>query len=227
MQGVTHVKRSHTSESGQASSFQQQLAERLHDGPLQELVALQLRAANLARLGQVSESERESRIAELGKLAQDAIENLQQIIRDLAGEASRPLPLIVRLTELCDQFRAATHIECRLLAAPAHLAFEPGASEIVFRTIRELLTNVRKHAQASIVKITSRFRQPNAVAITVKDNGIGLQHGSRRRHPFEGGGFGLWSIEHRLAELGGVLEMECDSGFRATLVLPRRLLVSG
>jgi signal transduction histidine kinase len=225
MRGITHV---HTSEkSGEASSFRQALAERLHDGPLQELVALQLRAVNLARLGQVSSSERDARIAELGKLAQDAIEHLQQIIRDLAGEASPPLPLIVRLTELCEQFRAASHIDCRLLVSPAHLAFEPAAGEIVLRTLRELLTNVRKHSEASVVKMTSRFRQPDAVAITVADDGIGMQQGSRRKHPFEGGGFGLWSIEHRLAELGGLLEIESDSGVRATVVLPRRLLISG
>jgi signal transduction histidine kinase len=209
------------------SSFQQMLAERLHDGPLQELVALQLRAANLARLGQVSASERDARISELGKLAQEAIENLQQIIRELAGEASRPLPLLARLTELSEQFRGAAHIECRLLVSAAHLAFEPSAAEIVYRALRELLTNVRKHSQARVVKITSRLRQPNAVAITVADDGIGMQYATRRKHPFEGGGFGLWSIEHRLAELGGLLELECDSGVRATVVLPRRLLRSG
>jgi signal transduction histidine kinase len=225
MQGVSELYKS--DKSSEATSLQQALAERLHDGPLQELVALQLRAANLARLGQVSASERDSRIAELGKLAQDAIEHLQQIIRDLAGEASRPLPLIARLTELCEQFRTASHIECRLLVSPAHLAFEVSVSEIVFRTLRELLTNVRKHSQAGVVKITSRFRQPDAVVITVADDGVGMQYGSRRKHPFEGGGFGLWSIEHRLAELGGLLEIECDSGVRATVVLPRRLLISG
>ena len=225
MRGVTEMQRSERSEAD--SSFQQLLAERLHDGPLQELVALQLRAANLARLGQVSASERDSRVEELGKLAQDAIDHLQQIIRELAGEASRPLPLIARLTELSEQFRAASHIECRLLVSAADLAFEPAATEIVFRTLRELLTNVRKHSQATVVKITSRFRQPDAVAITVADDGIGMQHAGRRKHPFEGGGFGLWSIEHRLAELGGLLELECDSGVRATLVLPRRLLRSG
>ena len=225
MCGVTKIQTSGQTEV--VSSYQQMLAERLHDGPLQELVALQLRAANLGRLGQVSASERDARIAELGKLAQDAIEHLQQIIRELAGEASRPLPLVARLTELSEQFRAASQIECRLLVSAAHVAFEPAAAEIVLRALRELLTNVRKHSQATMVKVTSRFRQPDAVAITVADDGIGMSYGTRRKHPFEGGGFGLWSIEHRLAELGGLLELECDSGVRATMVLPRRLLRSG
>jgi len=210
----------------EVSLFQQAVAERLHDGPLQELVALQLAAANLARLDLARDDDRHRRVTELGNLAQTAIDQLQQIIRDLAGDASRPLPLLTRLTDLCDQFRAGSGIECRLLVAPGHLRFEPTAGEIIFRTVRELLTNVRKHSQATAVKITSRYRQQDAVAITVTDNGIGLKSVTRRKHPCAGGGFGLWSIEHRLGELGGVLEIESDPGLRATVVVPRRLLVA-
>jgi signal transduction histidine kinase len=210
--------------TGELSLFQQALAERLHDGPLQELVALQLRAANLARLGAESVTDHEARIAELGNLAQAAIEHLQQIIRDLTGDASRPVALFVRLSELCDQFRAGSGIDCRLLAVPAHVRFEPAVAEVVFRALRELLTNVRKHSQATIVKITSRIREDGAVTITVADNGIGLHSVTRRRNPFEGGGFGLWSIEHRLGEFGGALEIDNDPGLRATIIVPRKLL---
>jgi len=210
----------------EVSLFQQALAERLHDGPLQELVALQLRAANLARLSGESGADREARIVDLGSLAQTAIDHLQQIIRDLTGDASRPVAFFARLTELCDQFRAGSGIECRLLAVPAHVCFEPAVSEVVFRALRELLTNVRKHSQATLVKITSRVRQDGFIAISVCDNGIGLKSVTRRRTPFEGGGFGLWSIEHRLGEFGGTLEIDNDPGLRATIAVPHKLLVA-
>jgi len=208
------------------SFFQQALAERLHDGPLQELVALQLATANLVRSG-AQNAIQTARAVEVGNLAQAAIDNLQQIIRDLMGDASQPLPLATRLSELCEQFKAGSGIDCKLQVVPAHVQFEPGVGEIVFRTLRELLTNVRKHSRATVVKLTSRFRQDGEVAITVADNGVGLQSTTQRKHPFEGGGFGLWSIEHRLGELGGTLEMANDSGLRATVVVPRRFLVGG
>jgi signal transduction histidine kinase len=227
MCGVAESKLRGRSMSGELSLFQQALAERLHDGPLQELVALQLRAANLARLGAASAADQQARVIELGNLAQAAIDHLQQIIRDLTGDASRPVALFVRLTELCDQFRAGSGIDCRLLAVPAHVRFDPAVSEIAFRAVRELLTNVRKHSQATVVKITSRVRDDGSVAISVADNGIGLQSVTRRRNPFEGGGFGLWSIEHRLGEFGGALEIENDPGLCATIVVPRRALAAG
>jgi signal transduction histidine kinase len=165
------------------------------------------------------------RVAELGGLAQAAIDHLQQIIRDLLGDASQPIPLANRLNDLCEEFSVGSGIECRLMVAPAHVEFEPGVGEIVFRTLRELLTNVRKHSKATVVKLTSRYRHDDAVAITVADNGVGLQSVTQRKHPFEGGGFGLWSIEHRLGELGGMLEIASDSGLRATVVVPRKFLL--
>ncbi len=224
MCGVAESKLPDGSMSREVSLFQQALAERLHDGPLQELVALQLRAANLARLGAASACDQQTRVLELGDLAQAAIDHLQQIIRDLSGDASRPVALFVRLNDLCDQFRAGSGIDCRLLTVPAHVRFEPAVGEVVFRAVRELLANVRKHSQATVVKITSRVREDSAIAISVSDNGIGLQSVTRRRNPFEGGGFGLWSIEHRLGEFGGSLEIDNGPGLRATIVVPQKLL---
>ncbi|HUO68568.1 MAG TPA: ATP-binding protein [Gammaproteobacteria bacterium] len=212
--------------SEDVSFFQQALAERLHDGPLQELVALQLATANLVRSG-AQGSEQTTHVVEVGNRAQAAIDSLQQIIRDLMGDASQPLPLATRLNELCEQFKAGSGIDCTLAVVPAHVDFEPGVGEIVFRTLRELLTNVRKHSRATVVKLTSGLRHDDGVAITVADNGVGLHSAAQRKHPFQGGGFGLWSIEHRLGELGGTLEIANDSGLRATVVVPRRFLLRG
>ena len=209
--------------SEEISFFQQALAERLHDGPLQELVALQLATANLLRsVGQGANQT--ARAVEVSHLAQAAIDHLQQIIRDLMGDASQPRRSRRGSTSSASSSRRAAASTASSQVVPAHVEFEPGVGEIVFRTLRELLTNVRKHSQATVVKLTSRF-QKDEIAITVADNGIGLQSVAQRKHPFEGGGFGLWSIEHRLGELGGTLEIANDSGLRATVVVPRKFLL--
>jgi signal transduction histidine kinase len=205
--------------------FHQTLAERLHDGPLQELVALQLKAANLARLGACSVDDQLERLIELGNLAQKAIEHLHDIIRELTANTAQPPELFPRLVELCEQFRVAAGIDCDVRLDRAHTRFGPVVSDVLYRTVRELLANVRKHAQATEVRITSDYRPDGAVAISVADNGIGMPVVTRRSTPFQGGGFGLWSIEHRLGEIGAFLEIEGDSGLCATVVLPRRLIV--
>ena len=207
--------------------FHQTLAERLHDGPLQELVALQLKAANLARLGACSADDQLERLIELGNLAQKAIEHLHDIIRELTTNTAESPELFPRLLDLCEQFRTATGVECHVRLDRAHTRFGPAVSDVLYRSVRELLANVRKHAQATEVRITGQFRADGCVAISVADNGIGMPAVNRRGNPFQGGGFGLWSIEHRLGEFGGFLEIEGGTGVSATVVLPRRLIIPG
>jgi signal transduction histidine kinase len=141
--------------------------------------------------------------------------------------ASRPTDLKSRLTELCVEFRAAGGIACDIDLDERHVAFEEDVGEIVFRTVRELLTNVRQHSRAKRVTVSSTGRRDGSVAITVADDGIGLPAHRRRGSPLdETGGIGLWSIDQRLRELDAVLDIEAESGrgTRATVILPADLL---
>lgn len=142
--------------------------------------------------------------------------------------ATRPTDLKSRLTELCIEFRASG-IACDVQLDDRHVAFGEEVGEIVFRTVRELLTNVRQHARARHVTVSSADRRDGSVAITVADDGVGLPAHRRRGNPFgETGGIGLWSIDQRLRELDAVLDIEAESGrgTRATVILPLTLLDS-
>jgi signal transduction histidine kinase len=141
--------------------------------------------------------------------------------------ASRPTDLKSRLTELCVELGAAGDIACDVDLDARHVGFHGELGEIVFRTVRELLTNVRQHARAKRVTVSSAYRRDGSVAITVADDGIGLPAHRRRGNPFdETGGIGLWSIDQRLRELDAVLDIEAESGrgTRATVILPADLL---
>ena len=142
---------------------------------------------------------------------------------------SRPTNLKSRLLELCVELQAAGGIVCDIDLDDRHVAFGEEVGEIVFRTVRELLTNVRQHARAKHVTVSSAGRRDGSVAITVADDGIGLPAHRRRGSPFaETGGTGLWSIDHRLRELDAVLDIEATTGrgTRATVILPLALLAS-
>jgi signal transduction histidine kinase len=83
----------------------------------------------------------------------------------------------------------------------------------VFHSVRELLTNVAKHAHASEVDVAAAIGGGHALRVSVSDNGCGFE--SPR-------GFGLFSIERRMAWLGAELHIESvlGRGTRATLELP-------
>jgi signal transduction histidine kinase len=136
--------------------------------------------------------------------------------------------LLDRLTDLCAEFRAAGDIACRVALDERHLRFDDEVSDVVFRTIRELLTNVRQHARAKRVDVSSTLRRDGSIGITVADDGIGLPAHRRRGNPLdESGGIGLWSIDQRLRDFDAILDVEASTGkgTAATVILPARLVM--
>src|SRR5262249_52007999 len=90
----------------------------------------------------------------------------------------------------------------------------------VYRTIQEALTNVSRHAQATVCRVFVQ-RLPSSVIVTVEDNGVGLEasgagDGARRN------GLGLVGIRERVSDLGGTFRVEGKSGkgTRLTIELP-------
>ncbi len=138
--------------------------------------------------------------------------------------------LYARLLGLCEEFRARGDIDCDVTIDESHTRFDEEVSEVVFRTIRELLVNVRQHARAKHVAVASARRRDGSIGITVADDGIGLPPHRRRGNPSnESGGIGLWSIDQRLRAFDAVLDIEAGEGrgTRAMLILPASLIVGG
>ncbi|MEN6645487.1 MAG: PAS domain-containing protein [Armatimonadia bacterium] len=92
---------------------------------------------------------------------------------------------------------------------------------ILFRSVRELLTNVVKYAQAQRVRIWMTCTD-EAATIGVADDGVGFNPNEMRVGD-EQGGFGLFSIRESLAHLGGRLEIDSapGAGTVCTLTMPR------
>ena len=77
------------------------------------------------------------------------------------------------------------------------------AKVVLFQGVRELLTNVTKHARARAVRIELR-RVCDRFRVTLSDDGVGFTQSpadSERGH----GGFGLFNLRERLEQLGGKL----------------------
>ncbi len=87
---------------------------------------------------------------------------------------------------------------------------------VLFQAVRELLTNVARHAQAQHVKVIIASSDGD-VRITVQDDGIGFDKAviSDTRKT---SGFGLYNLSERLSYMGGHLEVGSGSwGTRVTL----------
>ena len=82
--------------------------------------------------------------------------------------------------------------------------------------LRESLTNVAKHAQATQIRVFVQA-DPARLAVTVIDNGIGLGEGTRRS--------GLANLNRRAERHGGRLDVgnSSEGGLRLQWSIPRHL----
>lgn len=72
----------------------------------------------------------------------------------------------------------------------------------LYRIVQEALTNISKHAHASQVNITLTFDQAkSAISLLVRDNGIGIQQGSKKFS------FGLIGMRERVHALQGEINI--------------------
>ena len=95
---------------------------------------------------------------------------------------------------------------------------DPNVRAILFRNVRELLVNVVKHARANNVSV--RLEDKNSsIKIIVEDDGIGFDPRAAIRASGKIGGFGLFSIKERIADLGGNLKIVSEPGRGCTVIL--------
>lgn len=89
---------------------------------------------------------------------------------------------------------------------------------VLFRSIRELLTNVTRHARCDRAKVTLG-RSDGSVVIRVEDAGVGIDRLPGARAP---SGFGLFSVREQISRLGGAVEIDSSvgAGTRVTLRVP-------
>ena len=91
----------------------------------------------------------------------------------------------------------------------------------LFRSLRELLVNIARHASASNAEVCLRA-DVHSIHITVSDDGVGFVPPSPSFTSRDGGGFGLFNIREQLGLRSGSLQIESSpgSGTRVVLAAP-------
>jgi two-component system NarL family response regulator len=117
----------------------------------------------------------------------------------------------------------------QLLPDQQQLALSPTVETHLLRIIQEALSNVRKYAQATQVKVEfTLIAQPEApdsnltwLAVTIQDDGQGFDLANTPHH-LPGHGYGMESMRSRAAECGGTLTIESapKQGTCVTVQLP-------
>jgi PAS domain S-box-containing protein len=190
----------------------QQLAQDLHDGLGHNLFRARLKLDQLRGAGPV--------VDEINAI----LEEIAKMVNTLTFELSPP---VLRLLGL----RPAVHWLARDMKQRYGLSIEidedadvypvdERLAVVLFRSLRELMINVAKHAQTDNAALTIRTLD-RAVQFFLEDRGKGFDP-TDRFGQLESGRFGLFSIRERLEYLQGTFEIDSapGKGTRITLTAP-------
>jgi PAS domain S-box-containing protein len=179
------------------------IARDIHDELGQNLLALRIDISLLA----VRTSHRQPR---LHLRANNALDQLDTTIRSVRGIMNelRPSVLDLGLQAALDwqaaEFRKRSGLVCELSLPPEaeFAAIGPELEIVLFRSLQEALSNVRRHAQASHVAIKLVVVE-GRLTFSVADNGVGLAPSQRTKSE----SFGLIGMGQRVQALGGSVQV--------------------
>jgi two-component system sensor kinase len=116
-----------------------------------------------------------ARFSETARLVDSTLESMQRIAAELRPTILDDLGLVSSLESQVQQFQRATGITCRLDVLIDEAEGGPTRTQAtaLFRIVQEALTNVSRHARASLVNIVLEQRDGD-FALEVRDNGVGI-----------------------------------------------------
>ena len=183
------------------------LAREIHDsvGHYLTVVNVQIGAART-----VLDQNRRQALEHLSTAQSLTQEGLAEVRHSVAALRASPIesrPLPQALTSLVDQWRAAG-IKASLQIAGAVRPLSPQTNHTLYRAGQEALTNVAKHANATIVSVRLNYGE-GRIQLSIKDNGVGSNNLE--------GGFGLFGIRERVQLLNGSVRVNSEAGKGFTL----------
>src|SRR5208283_64647 len=115
-----------------------------------------------------------------------------------------------------NNFTARTGVRTHLTAFAGVEELDMARRTVLFRVAQEALTNVGRHAKASLVEVILQ-KLPEGVSMKIKDNGKSFSV-ERTLHANGGKRLGLLGMRERLEMVGGKFVVESSPGNGTTIL---------
>jgi PAS domain S-box-containing protein len=191
----------------------------LHDNINQ---ALAFSILKLRSLGVSKGSDAIAQFDEICQELQQAIMGMRKLTSDLSSTTLYKIGLEAAICELLEDFFGRDEqIEHEFIDDKSGFQLNKDVCVVLFRSVRELLVNIVKHAKATKVCV-SISKEAESTRILIVDNGVGFDIKSVNCSSGRRYGLGLFSIEERLSFMGGsfLIESEPGKGTRIELRAP-------
>ncbi|MBD3881879.1 response regulator [Phormidium tenue FACHB-886] len=190
------------------------IARDIHDSLGHALVALSIQLETALTLWQADASKAYSFVREAKQLSADALQAVRHSVSDLRADPLQEKLLEAAIVTLTQEFHHTSGIlpdsQIELSHPTSNLI-----NTAIYRIVQEGLTNILKHADASIVQLRIHSAA-TGLHLTLQDNGKGFHPSANPT------GFGLRGMQERASAVGGQLSIDStpQQGCRITAFFP-------
>lgn len=195
------------------------IATDLHDSIGQTLAISKMKLSELRNSN--SDTALAKKLDEIQRLLDLTIQDTRTLTFEISSPILYELGLEAAMEWLTERIQEEHGIQANFIVDGKQKPLNNDIRMVLFRTVRELLFNIAKHAKAKNVTVSTK-RAGDNIQINISDDGIGFDVSRVDGHKGKRNGFGLFSIRERLDFLGGklVIDSSPGQGTRITLEAP-------
>jgi signal transduction histidine kinase len=175
----------------------ERIARDIHDELGSFLVRLKIEATLLATKLPAEPPALREKARSIESLLDQAMGAASRVARELRPGILKEFGLPAAIESLAEDFSQHLGMTCRV-QCDEDIDPDPDTSLALFRIVQETLTNVAKHAHASLVVVRLK-REKGSIALELRDNGRGISDADMAKPK----SFGLRGIRERVHSLTG------------------------
>ncbi len=195
-----------------------EIATALHDslGPILAFSKRELGILQKTAPPQIAES-----LKNISDNISEAVKQTRTLTFDLSPPTLYTLGFEIATEELIELFCQEHKLEYSFHNSDAPKPLTGPVKVLLYRSIREMLINIAKHAKAKLVKV-ALARNNNDIQITIEDDGKGFDVFTPKE---KSKGLGLFSVRERLRHIGGKFEIKSKRGKGTNVILTAPLKI--
>ncbi|MGB7342379.1 MAG: sensor histidine kinase [Phototrophicaceae bacterium] len=193
----------------------QRLAREIHDTLAQGFtsIVMHLEAAEQALPDDLNVLQKH--LNQARSTARGSLDQARRVVQDLRPDLLDGKSLQDAIQRTAQRWQAETDISVSVQITGEETSSPSVIDVTLLRAMQEALNNVRKHAQATEVRVTLSYMS-DMIMLDIQDNGVGLDGAEPSRFS---GGYGIQAMRERVAQCGGTVILESDLGEGTTVTV--------